>query len=390
MPLAVKLNAIQVLALAALGVALGEWLRAHFAVLRRLSIPGPVAGGLVYAFLTLVLRGRWVNFEMDMALRDILMVAFFTTIGMAASWKLIRAGGAQVLLYLALATAGAVLQNLLGMAMARGFGLNPLLGIISGSVALAGGPATSLAFGGTFEKLGVAGASALGLASATFGITTAGLLSGYIGQRLIAARKLRGGGTKRTAASGPSAAVRVMESVIVLAAAMGLGNLLSGAMERAGLVLPSYIGAMIAAAAIRNLDDRFGFARIEPRTVAMLGNIALYLFIVMALLTLRLWELATLALPLTALLAAQVALVWLLCRLLCFPLMGRDYESAVMTAGFSGFMLGTTANAVAAMDELERGYGPAPRAFMVTPLVGGFLIDFTNALVITAMANWTK
>jgi ESS family glutamate:Na+ symporter len=168
---------------------------------------------------------------------------------------------------------------------------------------------------------------------------------------------------------------------------MGLGNLLSLGLERLGLILPIYIGAMIVAAVIRNLDDRFGFLRISQPDVDALGKVALYLFIVMALITLRLWELARLALPLIAILAAQVALCWLMCITLCYRVMGRNYESAVMSAGFCGFMLGITANAVACMEELVEKYGPAPQAFLVVPVVGAFLVDFTNSLIITTMAN---
>ncbi len=391
MPLTVTLNSLHVLALAALGVALGEWLRARLDLLRRLSIPAPVAGGLIYAVLTLGLRGR-VNFEMDMSLRDLFMIAFFTTVGLGASWRLIRRGGPQLLLYLGVATAGAVLQNGLGIALARAFGMDPLLGIVSGSVALAGGPATSLAFGSTFEKMGAHGAAAVGLASATFGITVAGLLSGYIGAALIRRHRLAAPGTGSTEPAVVAAAPGsgLISGVIVIAVCMGVGNLISAGIERTGAVLPAYIGAMIAAAILRNLDDRLAFARIESRTVTALGNIALYLFIVMALLTLRLWELAALALPLLAMLAAQVALAWILCVTLSFLTMGRTYESAVMAAGYCGFMLGTTANAVAAMDELGRRFGPAPQAFLTVTLVGGFLIDFANALVITGLANWVR
>jgi ESS family glutamate:Na+ symporter len=165
---------------------------------------------------------------------------------------------------------------------------------------------------------------------------------------------------------------------------------LSGAMERMGLILPSYIGAMIVAAAIRNANDRLGWVRIAQPQVDMLGRIALYLFIVMALITLRLWELAHLALPLLVILAAQIALCWLMCVTICYWWMGRDYESAVTASGFCGYMLGITANAVACMEELVEKYGPAPRAFLVVPVVGAFLIDFTNSLIITAMANWMR
>ncbi|MFB3826684.1 MAG: sodium/glutamate symporter [Bryobacteraceae bacterium] len=391
MPLTITLNSLHVLALAALGVALGEWLRARLGLLRRLSIPAPVAGGLVYALLTLGLRGR-VNFEMDMSLRNLSMIAFFTTVGLGASWRVVRRGGPQLLLYLGVATLGAVLQNGLGIVLARAFGLDPLLGIVSGSVALAGGPATSLAFGPTFEKMGTQGAAVVGLASATFGITVAGLLSGYTGAWLIARRRLAGPGPgpAPTVAAAADSGPVLLPAVIAIAVCMGAGNLISAAIERTGAVLPAYIGAMIAAAILRNFDDRFGFARLESRGVAALGNIALYLFIVMALLTLRLWELAALALPLFVMLAAQVALALLLCVAISFPVMGRNYESAVMAAGYCGFMLGTTANAVAAMDELDRRFGPSPQAFLTVTLVGAFLIDFTNALIITGMANWVR
>jgi glutamate:Na+ symporter, ESS family len=405
-----KLNAVQVLAISAFGVAMGSWLKRKLPILDRLNIPASIVGGMLYAVAALVLRDRYLNLEMDMVLRDILMVTFFTTIGMSASLRLVREGGLQVLWFFVIATIGAVLQNVVGVALARVFSLNPLLGIISGSVALTGGPATALAFGATFEKMGVEGATALGIASATFGITAGGMLGGAIGASLIRKHALRPSGAPvRSAeeivyagqpapADEPSPMADESESersplltnVLAIAVAMGLGTLLSMAFERMGLILPAYVGAMIAAGAIRNLDDRFHFARIGQHQVDTIGNISLYVFIVMALLTLRLWELVHLALPLIVMLAAQVALVWLLCVTISFYAMGRDYESAVMAGGFCGFMLGTTANAMACMDVLTQKFGPAPRAFIVVPLVGAFLIDFTNALIITGFANFFR
>ena len=191
-----KLNAIQVLALAAFGVLLGGWVKNRVRLFDRLNIPAPVIAGLAYALLALVVRDRYLNVEMDLVLRDILMVAFFTTVGMSASVRLIRQGGAQVVLFFALATFAAVLQNLLGIGLAHLFGLNPFIGIISGSVALTGGPATALAFGRTFEDLGVSGASTLGIASATFGITAGGLLGGHIGGWLIRRHRLHAAARK--------------------------------------------------------------------------------------------------------------------------------------------------------------------------------------------------
>ena len=300
-------------------------------------------------------------------------------------------GGVRVLWFWVLASVGAVLQGVLGVALCKVFGLHPLLGVISGTGALAGGPATSLAFGGLYEQLGAGAATTVGLASATFGITVAGLLSGYIGGRLI-----RGGtGPRPTPGFSPPPRVpssepapALLPHLLVLAISMGLGSVISGATTRAGVLLPSYIGAMVVAAVIRNLDERFRFARLSQAQVTQIGTVALYLFIVSALLTLRLWELARLALPMLVLLLLQVALVWLLCRVLVYPAMGRNHEAAVTAAGYSGFMLGVTANALAAMEELERKHGPAPQAFIVVPLVGAFLIDLTDALLLTLAANF--
>jgi glutamate:Na+ symporter, ESS family len=404
--LTLKLNAMQVLALSCFGVTLGVWLKRRLPVLDRLNVPAAIVGGLLFATLTLLLRDRVANFEMDMVLRDILMVAFFTTIGMSASLSLVKKGGIQVVWFLGLATLGAIAQNGLGIGLAKLLGISPLLGIVSGSVALTGGPATALAFGATFEKMGVAGATTVGVASAMFGITAGGLLGGFIGGRLISRFGLKSAGGPRlslitetaseipdetrpqvTEEAGESSPL--FNSIMAITVSMGLGTLINVGAERLGLVLPAYVGAMLVAAVIRNLDDWLGFARISERHVEAFGNIALYIFIVMALLTLRLWELLHLALPIVVLLTAQIVLVYLLC-VLVFRAMGKDYEAAVMSGGFCGFMLGTTANAMACMGVLTAKHGPAPRAYIVVPLVGAFLIDFTNAALITAAANLVR
>jgi ESS family glutamate:Na+ symporter len=404
---AVRLDAVQVLAVAALGVAVGAWLKRRVRLLDRLHIPASVLGGLLWALLVLLLRDRWLNVEMDMALRDILMVAFFTSVGMSARLQLISRGGRQVLVFWLLATGGAVLQNALGIGLAVLLRLDPLIGVVCGSVSMTGGPATALAFGATFEQMGLAGATTLGIAAAMFGITSSGLLGGFAGGHIIERQALR-----LTTANNREALVHVAQggevpephaslavdrnvaeqtsllgNVVAIAVAMGLGTLLSMAIEWAGVVLPAYVGAMVAAALLRNLDDRLHFARIAQPHVEEIANVALNLFIVMALLTLRLWELVHLAAPVLLILTAQVALTWLLAARVSFPVMGRDYDSAIMSAGYVGFMIGTTANALACMQVLTEKYGPAVRAVMIVSLVGAFLIDFTNALVITVTAN---
>jgi glutamate:Na+ symporter, ESS family len=387
-----KLNPAQVLALACLGVALGAWLKRRLPLLDRLNIPVPVVGGMLYALLTMALHGRVVNLEVDTTLRDLLMIAFMTTIGLNARLELIRKGGAGVIKLLAIATIGAALQNVLGIALATALHVDARLGILTGSVALTGGPATAAAFGGTFEKLGVQGATTVALAAATFGIAVAGLIGAYIGASLIGRKRIAvhvaaASVEPRATSATTSTTANLLTAVLAIGFCIGLGNLLSTAIERLGVILPAYIGAMIAGAVLRNLDDRFGFARIAQPDIDTLGRIALYLFITMALLTLRLWEIAHLALPMLVILGAQVAFCWLMCVTICYRGMGRNYEAAVTTAGFCGFMLGITANAVACMEELVEKYGPAPQAFLVVPIVGAFLIDFTNSFIITAMMN---
>jgi ESS family glutamate:Na+ symporter len=385
-----KLNTVQALALACLGAALGVWLRRRIRLLDRLEIPAPVAGGLVFAAAALVLHDRWLNLEVDSMLRDLLQLAFFTTIGMNAGARLVRQGGRWVLWLWGVACASAALQNLLGIGMARLFGLHPLVGVVAGAVALAGGPATALAFGPTFEKLGVAGATTLGVAAATFGITVAGLCGGFVGGWLIRRHRLRPQAAEAPPAPAAGAGFSspsLFRAVVLIGVAMGAGSLVSGAIERSGWILPAYIGAMLAAAGMRQLEDRYRLFGIPDQAVAAVGAAALQIFIVMALLALRLWELVHLAVPLLALLVAQVALTVALSLFAAFRAVGRNYEAAVMAGGFCGFMLGITANAVASMSVLEDKYGPAPRAFLVVPLVGAFLIDFSDALLIILAAN---
>ncbi|MBL8919110.1 MAG: hypothetical protein JNJ54_09645 [Myxococcaceae bacterium] len=385
----VSLDAVQVLALAAAGLGIGAGLKRLFPLLERLNLPTAILGGFVLALVQFVLRDRVLNFRVETWLRDLLMIAFFTTVGFGARLSLLRRGGVPVLLFFGLAVVGALAQNALGVGLARAFGLHPLLGVASGSVALTGGPATALAFGAEFEKLGVAGASGFGLASAMFGIVSGGLLGGFLGGRFVA-RAPKAALLERPASEAPESPAlepgRVLPMVALLAVTMGLGSLVSTALAGAGVVLPAYVGAMLVAAVVRNVDDARRRPLISEAHLEVLGEAALQLFIVMALLTLQLWALVNLALPAVAMLAAQVVLVAALSALV-FRVMGRDHEAAVTASGYVGFMLGTTANAVACMNELTGKYGPAPRAWFIVPLVGAFLIDFANSVLVTWLMN---
>jgi glutamate:Na+ symporter, ESS family len=399
----IKLDLLQTLTVAALVYFLGIQLRKRIRWLDRLNIPSAVVGGLLFTTLVLILHTRDVTIQLDTALQPLLSVAFFTSIGMGASLALLRAGGLQVALFLAFSTVFCLVQNFVGMGIATGFGEHPLLGVMAGSVTLVGGPATGMAFAPIFEQAGLRGAGPLALTAATAGIVCGGLVGGPIGTYLV--RRFRLKPKARSAAelkqeleTAPDTLVvevdredsALIRNLVVLALAMGIGSIVSGFIQSLGITLPAYIGAMIVASVLRNLDDVSGWFQIDERTMEFVGNLALNIFLVVALMSLKLWELAHLALPLTVILVAQVIVVVLFAMTLSFRLMGRDYDSAIMASGFVGFVLGTTANAVANMRALVARFGPAPRAFLVVPLVGAFFIDFTNAIIITFFVNWLK
>jgi len=398
-----RLDLLQTLAVAAVVLFVGLQLRRRIQILDRLNIPSAVVGGLVFAMLVLVARDRVLNLELDTAMQPTLNVAFFTTIGIGASVAVLRAGGAQVGTFLLLSIAFCFVQNFLGIAIAGAFGEHPLLGVLAGSVTLVGGPATGLAFAPQFEEAGMQSAAVVAIAAATFGIVCGGIVGGPIGTRLIRRFDLRAGRAARdelqaelTDRADPLL-VRVDEedtplirNMVVLALAMGLGSILSRFIQSLGVTLPAYIGAMAVASVLRNLDDATGWLKIDHKAMEFMGNTALNIFLVVALMNLKLWQLWDLALPLATILLLQVVVVALAAYFASFRIMGRDYDSAVMASGFIGFVLGTTANAVANMRALVARYGPAPRAFLVVPLVGAFFIDFANALIITLFLNWLR
>ncbi|WP_132998832.1 sodium/glutamate symporter [Luteimonas arsenica] len=392
-----QLDAVQTLALAGIALFLGYALCRAIPVLGRYNLPPPVIGGLVFAIAAWIAHDRGtVLFELDTGLQSPLMIAFFTTIGVNASLRLLKISGRQVLVFLALATVFAVAQNLLGMAVAVGFDLHPLFGVLAGSTTLTGGPATGLAFAPLFEAAGVEGAESIAVAAAMSGIVLGGLIGGPVITVLI--RRFGLVSTRPQDHDAPDDAVAApalteaqreygaLKSIVVILVAMWLGSWVSGLISATGITLPAYVGAMLVGALIRNIDDATGWIGMSVPTTDLIGNVCLALFLSVALMNLKLWELAGLALPLLVNLGLQVGMVAAFC-LVVFRMMGRDYDAAVMGGGFIGFMLGTTANAMAVMRTLVERYGAAPRAFLVAPLVGAFFIDFTNALIITGFIN---
>jgi ESS family glutamate:Na+ symporter len=397
-----ELDLVQTLAFAGVALLAGEGLRRVVPLLARYNLPAPVLGGLLVALVALIARGQGVTLlQFDTTLQSPLMIAFFTTIGFGASLSLLKVGGPQVLHFFLLATVFAVLQNVVGILVALGFGLHPLFGVLAGSVTLTGGPATGLAFAPLFEEAGVIGASSVAIAVAIGGIVAGGLIGGPVGTvlvergRLETPRRGRAGqdevmpletDTTSRASMDEDDAWPVLRNLVAILVAIWIGHWVSRGFAALGMTLPAYIGAMLVAAVIRNVDDATGWFGLSHRFINSFGIVTLTLFLVMALMTLKLWELTGLVLPLVAILLVQVVLAALAAGPV-FRLMGRNYEAAVMSGGFIGFMLGTTANAMAVMRALVERYGPAPRAFLVAPIVGAFFIDFTNALIITLFLN---
>jgi ESS family glutamate:Na+ symporter len=405
----IQFDLIQTLALGGLALFVGFALVKVVPVLGRYNIPAAVIGGLMIALIITTLRVTDVaTFTFDTSLQAPLMTAFFTSIGLSASTALLRAGSGQALLFLALASILAIGQNLIGIGVAVAFGETPLLGILMSSTALTGGPATALAFAPQFAAAGVPAAESLAIAAAMAGIVLGGLFGGPIATRLLIRHDLRGPVERASGRSTAIADISTIErsgddevksdneedgvrdslkALTVLLVAMALGGFLSAGFVQLGLTFPGYVGAMLVGALIRNIDDNTRWIRIPHDLAAQVGAVCLTLFLVIALMNLKLWELASLALPLIINLVLQVIAVALFCGWIVFRVMGRDYDAAVMSGGFTGFMLGTTANAMAVMRTLVERFGPAPRAFLVAPIVGAFFIDFTNAIIITTFLN---
>jgi ESS family glutamate:Na+ symporter len=401
-----QLDLIQTLAFGGVALLAGYGIRSAVPVLGRYNIPPPVIGGLLVAITLLISRNFGeLPVKFDTTLQSPLMIAFFTTIGFGASLSLLRSGGPQVALFLLLATVFAIAQNVLGVTVAALFGLDPLFGVLAGSVTLTGGPATGLAFAPLFEDAGVPAAASVAVAAAMAGIVSGGIVGGPVGTLLIERFKLRStahrppttiqvatevtvsNGQPESGAEDSAETFAVLKNVVMILIAMWAGSWVSLGFAALGVTLPAYIGAMLVAALIRNIDDATGWLGLSTRIIDVIGAVALSLFLVLALMTLKLWELAALALPLVVSIVLQVVMVVLAARWLVYRFMGRDYEAAVMSGGFIGFMMGTTANAMAVMSTLTERHGPAPRAFLVAPMVGAFFIDFTNAIIITAALN---
>ena len=392
---AIQLDMYQAAAVAALVLLLGRFLVRNLDLLRRYCIPEPVAGGVVFALAHLALRQAGIlEISFDSTLQTFFMVVFFCSVGFTACFRLLKKGGLQVLLFLGIAVMMCVLQNGLGAFIASAFGLDPRLGLATGSIPMVGGHGTAASFGPLLEKAGVSGASAVAIASATFGLVAGCVIGGPTAVSRIRQKNLHSFETAtgsnevvvdKNEVTGAIDSGRFLNAALCLALAIGAGTVVSAWLNKV-FTFPIYIGAMLVAAFIRNTTDMAG-KEIPMEEISTIGSFSLSLFLGLAMMGLKLWELADLAVPMVVMLVAQTVLMMVYAYFVVFNLMGKNYDAAVMTSGFCGFGMGATPNAMANMQAITQKYGPAPTAYFVVPLVGSLFIDFMNTIIITSFLN---
>ena len=391
----IQIDMYQTLAVSVLVLILGQFLKKKINFLEKFCIPAPVIGGLLFAVLTCVCYSAGIaEFTFDDTLREVCMVFFFTSVGFQANLKVLKSGGRSLFIFLGLVIILIVSQNFLALGVSKVLHLDPLVGLCTGSIPMVGGHGTAGAFGPVLEDFDVQGATTICTAAATFGLIAGSLIGGPIGKRLIEKKNLR----DTAVAEDDSILVEdekkherhtnmYAAAVFQLIIAVGIGTIISELLTKTGLTFPIYIGAMIAAAVIRNIGEYSGKFDIYMGEINNLGGICLSLFLGMAMITLKLWQLAELALPLIVLLSAQLILMILFTYFVVFNVMGRDYDAAVLSAGTCGFGMGATPNAMANMQAICDRYVPSVKAYLIIPLIGSLFADFLNSLVITFFIN---
>ena len=393
------LDIFQTMALASIVFYLGKYLKVKIPILSKYCIPAPVVGGLIFAILMLIFRVTgFATINLDVTLQNIFMTAFFTSVGFTASIKILKKGGIKVVTFLILSIFLVILQNIVGVTLATLFNLEPLLGICTGSIPMIGGHGTAGSFGPILEEMGIAGATTVSFASATFGLVMGSIIGGLVARTLIIRHKLntpiKADSDDKTTPLGDFnednqdilCHKRLMAGASWLFIAMGIGSIISNFIEGIGLTFPSYIGAMLVAAIIRNICDAKKIDLVE-KEIETIGGISLSFFLSMALMGLRLWELLDLAIPMVIMLIAQTILIGIFTYFITFRIMGKDYDAAVFASANCGFGMGATPNAVANMDALSNKFGFAPTPYFVVPIVGCLFIDFVNSAIITLFIN---
>ena len=393
--MSITLDMYQTIAVAVVVLILGAFLKRKISFLEKFCIPAPVIGGLIFAIFTLICYSTGIlEIDFDDTLKEVCMVFFFTSVGFQANLKVLKSGGKPLLIFLVLVIVLIITQNFTAIGLANLLGLDSLTGMTTGSIPMVGGHGTAGAFGPVLEDFGISGATTVCTAAATFGLVAGSLMGGPIGNRLIKKHNL----LETIKNDDDTLLVEEEEkherhfsmyapAVFQLIIAVGIGTIFSKLLSLTGMTFPIYIGAMIAAAIMRNIGEYTGKITIHMGEINDLGGICLLLFLGIAMITLKLWQLADLALPLVILLAGQVALMFLFSYIVVFNVMGRNYDAAVLVAGTCGFGMGATPNAMANMQAICEKYEPSVKAYLIIPIVGSLFADFLNSLTITFFIN---
>lgn len=389
--------AIPTLAIAIIVLMLGRFLIRHVRFFERYTLPEPVVGGLLAALLITGLRlGAGADITFDLSLQTPFMLAFFATVGLSADVRTLLQGGRSVVIFLIAVIGTLVLQNAIGMAAAIGMDLHPLTGMLAGSITMTGGHGTGAAYAARFSTVdNLHGAMEMAMACATFGLVLGGIVGGPVAQRLITRHGLQPAPADlglqepkdRDTHTPRLTEHHMLETMLLIALCIVVGTYLAPRIGSDSFALPAFVWTLFTGVILRNVLTLSGIWRVDDHAVGLLGNVALSLFLAMALMSLRLWELVSLALPILVILSLQTVAVVLYAYFITFRMMGRNYDAAVMAAGHCGIGLGATPTAIANMQAVTSRHGPSPQAFLIIPIVGAFLIDIVNALTIQAFIS---
>lgn len=396
-----ELNLFHTNAIAVIVLIIGAYIRKRIYFLQKFCIPTPVVGGLIFTILTLIGHQTGAfDFKLDYALSDFFMLAFYSGIGFTASFKLLKKGGVKVVTFLIVSSILVILQNGLGVLVADLIGVDPLVGIATGSIPMTGGHGTSAAFAPVLEEAGLGNATTITLAAATFGLVAGSLVGGPVGRYLID-KKISKASQKDSTIHKVEDITdkientqvgitekRMMSAVYQLFLAMAFGSIISKLLANIGLTFPASVGGMLASAIFTNIADYTNKLEIKFSEIRVIGDIALAIFLALSMMKLQLWQLADLALPMIILLLVQTILMVIFAIYVTYNVMGKDYEAAVISSGHCGFGLGAVPSAMANMKTLEDKYGPAKEAFFIVPLVGSLFINFVNSILIVFFINF--
>ncbi|MBH9738484.1 sodium/glutamate symporter [Vibrio navarrensis] len=387
---------------------LGHFINAKLPVLRKFNIPEPIVGGLIVACAITALHFHGVDLQFDLPLQNTFMLMFFATVGLAANYTQLLKGGAKVLLFLAIASVYIVIQNGVGVTLASALGLEPLMGLIAGSITLSGGHGTGAAWSQTFTDLyGIENTLEIAIASATFGLIIGGLIGSPVAQRLVDKHQFESeyGRGSKTHEKFPElvtyneneedkvTAKKVIEKLFFLLICVTGAKYVEqwvSAYQIKWLMIPDFVYALFIGVIITNLLEVSKIRKLDAETIDMLGTVSLSLFLAMALMSLKLWNIFDLAIPFLLILAVQSLVLALFTYYVTFRVMGRNYDAAVMAGGHCGFGLGATPTAVMNMGSIVNRFGPSPQAFMVVPIVGAFFIDIVNLLILQGFISFIK